>query len=176
MKRTVTLLIAVLLLTSLVFAQEPKKPLSPPGTAEFSFDNGAKITIQYSRPSMRGRKIMGGLVPFGEVWRTGANSATGFVTTANLEINGTKIPAGSYTLYTLPSAEGWKLIVNKQTGQWGTEYDQSKDAARVDMKRTELKQPMEQFTIRFEPGKGKSTMLLLDWETTSVGVSIKEAK
>lgn len=177
MKRTVTLLIAVLLLTSLVFAQEAKKPpLSPPGTAEFSFDNGPKITIAYSRPSMRGRKIMGGLVPFGEIWRTGANSATSFITAVNLDINGTKVPAGSYTLYTLPSADGWKLIINKQLGQWGTEYDQSKDLARIEMKKSTLTQPVEQFTIRFDPAKGKTTTLTLDWETTSASVSIKEAK
>jgi hypothetical protein len=176
MKRIVTLFIAVLLLAGLTVAQGQQKPLSPPGTAEFSFDDGKKITIQYSRPSMRGRKIMGGLVPYGEVWRTGANAATGFVTTADLDINGTKVPAGSYTLYTLPSAEGWKLIINKQTGQWGTEYDQSKDLARIDMTKTELKQPLEQFTIHFEPAKGSTTKMLFDWETTSVSVSVKEAK
>jgi hypothetical protein len=177
MKRITTLFIAVLLLTGLVLSQEAKKPpLSPPGTAEFSFDDGKKVTIQYSRPSMRGRKIMGGLVPYGEVWRTGANAATSLVTTADLDIGGTNVPAGSYTVYTLPSAEGWKLIINKQTGQWGTDYDQSKDLARIDMAKTELKQPLEQFTIHFEPAKGSATKMLLDWETTSASVDIKQAK
>lgn len=176
MKHHATLFIAVLLFTGMLFAQEQKKPLSPPGTAEFSFDDGSKITVQYSRPSIRGRKIMGGLVPYGEVWRTGANAATSFVTTADLMIDTTKVPAGSYTLYTLPSAEGWKLIINKQTGQWGTEYDQSQDLARIDMNKSELKQPLEQFTIHFEPAKGGTTKMLLDWENTSVGVSIKKAK
>ena len=85
-------------------------------------------------PSMRGRKIMGGLVPYDKVWRTGANAATTLKTTAALDFGGTLVPAGTYTLYTLPGEKGWKLIINKQTGQWGTQYDQAQDLARVDLK------------------------------------------
>src|SRR5689334_13753896 len=99
---------------------------SPPGTAEVSLA-GKTVTIKYGRPSMRGRKIMGGLVPYGQVWRTGANEATTLVTPVTLLIGGTTIPAGEYTLWTLPSEGTWKLIVNKQTGQWGTEYDEHQD-------------------------------------------------
>lgn len=176
MKRFATVLVAVIVLASFVIAQEQKKPLSPPDSAMFTFSDGKKITVKYSRPSMRGRKIYGGLVPFDQVWRTGANEATSFVTDGDITINGTKVPAGSYTLYTLPSAGTWKLIVNKQTGQWGTEYDQSKDLARIDMKSAKLPQPVEQFTIKFEPTGGNATTMTLDWESTQTGVDIKQAK
>ena len=114
-------------------AQE-KKPLSPPGEASVKFDDGKTVTIQYSRPSMRGRKIFGGLVPYDQVWRTGANAATSLKTDVDLTIGGANVPAGSYTLYTLPGMNSWKLIINKQTGQWGTEYSEGQDLARVDMK------------------------------------------
>ena len=112
-----------------------------------NFADGKTVTIDYSRPSMRGRKIFGGLVPYGQVWRTGANSATSLKTDANLTIGGAAVPAGSYTLYTIPSETGWKLIINKQTGQWGTEYDEKQDLARVDMKVAKNATPTEQFTI-----------------------------
>ena len=85
---------------------------------------------------MRDRKIFGGLVPYGQVWRTGANSATSLKTDVDLTIGGAPVPAGSYTLYTIPTETGWKLIINKQTGQWGTDYDEKQDLARVDMKVT----------------------------------------
>ena len=142
---------------------------SPPGTAE-TVVNGKKVTIAYSRPSMRGRKIMGELVPFDKVWRTGANKSTEFKTEATLTVGNTVIPAGTYTIYTLPSATGWKLIINKQTGQWGTEYDQSKDLARIDMKVGKTAAPVEQFTITLTTVKS-AVNLKLEWETTSATVS-----
>src|SRR5271167_4969425 len=95
------------------YAQQP--PASPPGTASVTFADGKTLTIAYSRPSMRGRQIFGGLVPYGQVWRTGANAATSFKTDVDLNIGGANVPAGSYTLYTLPGASNWKLIINKQT-------------------------------------------------------------
>ena len=152
------------------------KPLSPPGGASVKFDDGKTVTIQYSRPSMRGRKIFGGLVPYGQVWRTGANAATGLKTDVDLTIGGADVPAGSYTLYSLPGANSWKLIINKQTGQWGTEYNQGQDLARVDMKVVELPSGMETFTISLDKTSATSALLKLDWENTIASVEVKEKK
>ena len=151
-------------------AQE--KPSSPPGKAEVTL-KGQPVTIAYSRPSMRGRKIMGGLVPYGHWWRTGANDATTLTTGTDLDIGGAKVPAGKYTLYTLPSEGTWKLIINKQTGQWGTEYNESQDLARVDMQKSKLSEPVEEFTISFDRKGSDSADLVLEWETTRVWVPVK---
>jgi hypothetical protein len=152
--------------------EDKSKRPSPPGTAEVTL-KGKTVTVDYSRPSMKGRKIMGGLVPYGEVWRTGANEATTLITAVDLNIGGTKVTAGKYTLWTLPSAGTWKLIINKQTGQWGTNYDEKQDFARIDMQKKELSAPVEQFTISFDK-KGEDTAdLVMQWEQTSVSVPIK---
>jgi hypothetical protein len=155
--------------------QDPSKRPSPPGTAEITLA-GKKVTVNYSRPSMRGRKIYGELVPFGQVWRTGANEATSFTTEADLEIGGARVPAGKYTLYTLPSETTWKLIINKQTGQWGTEYNQKQDLARVDMKKELIEIPIEKFTVSFLPKGSDAATLRLDWEKTRAQVDIKMVK
>ncbi|MBI4467953.1 MAG: DUF2911 domain-containing protein [Acidobacteria bacterium] len=149
-------------------------PPSPPGTAEVAL-NGKKISVQYSRPSVRGRKIMGGLVPWEKVWRTGANMATGFTTEADLEIGGLVVPKGSYTLFTIPSAKSWQLIVNKQTGQRGGDYDEKQDLGRAEMKVEQLSGPVEQFTISLAPAKGGAVMNL-DWENTRASVWLKEKR
>src|SRR6202040_966787 len=108
---------------------------------------GKDVSIVYNTPSMKGRKIFGGLVPYDKVWRTGAKAARTWKTEANLKVVTATVPAGTYTLYTLPSEGTWKLIINKQTGQWGTKYDESQDLGRVDMTRSALPEPKEQFTI-----------------------------
>lgn len=174
MRPVLATLSVVLALTLLILtAQEKKPPLSPPGSAEVTLD-GKKITVTYSRPAMRGRKIYGGLVPYGEVWRTGANAATSFTTEAALDIGGATVPQGSYTLYTLPAETGWKLIISKKTGQWGIPYPGEQfDLARIAMKSSALPAPVEQFTISFESkGSGAATMNL-DWETTRASVDLK---
>ncbi len=169
----VTLVIAVSAAAGLA---QDKKPLSPPGQASVKFDDGKTVTIQYSRPSMRGRKIFGGLVPYDQVWRTGANAATSLKTDVDLVIGGANVPAGSYTLYTLPGMSSWKLIINKQVGQWGTEYSEGQDLARVDMKVGQLPSGMETFTISLDKTSGSSAMLKLDWENTTASVEVKEKK
>jgi len=169
----VTITIGVL--TAILVAQQ-NKPASPPGEATLKFADGKTVSIQYSRPSMRGRKIFGGLVPYDQVWRTGANAASSLKTDVALTIGGANVPAGSYTLYTLPSANSWKLIINKQTGQWGTNYDQSQDLARVDMKVSQRSSPLEQFTISFDKTGGDSATLKLEWDTTIASVEVKEKK
>lgn len=126
---------------------------------------GASLWIDYGRPAKRGRVVFGNVVPYGELWRTGANAATQFRTDKALNFGGTTIPAGFYTLWTVPTAQGWKLIVNGQTGQWGTEHDAARDIATIDMKVETLPLPEERFTIRVEPAEGGG-VLRMDWDTT----------
>ncbi len=168
--------ILMVLMAALAVAQQPpqdksKRP-SPPATAEVTL-KGKKVTIDYSRPSLKGRKVGQELAPYGKVWRTGANEATALTTETDLTIGGVKVPAGKYTLYSLPSEGTWKLIINKQTGQWGTQYDQSQDLARVDMKKSSLPQTVEQFTISFDKKGENAADLNLDWENTRVSVPVK---
>ena len=115
-------------------------------------------------------------MPYGQVWRTGANAATSLKTDVDLTIGGANVPAGSYTLYTLPGTNSWKLIINKQTGQWGTEYSQGQDLARVDMKVGQLPSGMETFTISLDKTSATSAVLKLDWENTIASVEVKEKK
>lgn len=145
----------------------------PPGSPHETVKStvgSANISIEYGRPYIRGRKIMGGLVPYGRVWRTGADAATTLTTSKPLVIGGTTVPAGKITLYTLPGEDQWKLILNKQTGQWGTEYDQSQDLARVDLAKQTLTAPVDQLTIAIEPGAGNAGTLKISWETTELSV------
>src|SRR5271165_4436531 len=166
----------VMVALPLLTAAQDKKPLSPPGEVNLKFADGKTVAIQYSRPSMRGRKVFGGLVPYDQVWRTGANSATSLKTDVALTIGGASVPAGSYTLYTLPGMSSWKLIINKQTGQWGTEYDLGQDLARIDMKVTQRPSGLELFTISFDKTGGNSATLKLEWENTIATVEVKEKK
>ena len=153
--------------------QQP--PLSPAEQASVSL-NGKTVTIDYCAPSLRGRKVGEQIAPYGKVWRTGANTATTLRTEASLRIGDQVVPAGTYTLYTLPSAEGWKLIVNKQTGQWGTVYDQSKDLGRIPMSNGPASTaPVETFKIDFEHTRGNKTELHLLWGNTDVHVPVTAA-
>jgi hypothetical protein len=156
--------------SSLLCAQEPR--LSPHVKAEVVL-KGQSITINYGSPRIRGRQIMGKLVPYGQVWRTGADEATSLKTAVDLEIGGTKVPAGSYTIYSLPSEGKWKLIINKQTGQWGTEYDESQDLARIDLTKTTLPSPVDNFTIKFQNTSPDAATLVLEWETTKLSVPVR---
>ncbi|HKG94845.1 MAG TPA: DUF2911 domain-containing protein [Gemmatimonadaceae bacterium] len=124
---------------------------------------GGRITIEYGQPHARGRKVMDGLIPSGSVWRLGANAATMLTTDVDLVIGGTRVPKGSYTLWTMQSQGKWQLIINKQTGQWGTSYDQSQDLARVAMQSRRLAEPIESFTIWLVPaaaGAARGTLRL----------------
>ncbi|HYG97853.1 MAG TPA: DUF2911 domain-containing protein [Terriglobales bacterium] len=152
-----------------------KKPASPRGQATFTFDDGKKISVDYGRPYMRNRKIMGGLVPYGKIWRTGANEATSFESEAALNIGGTTVPAGKYTLFTLPGENEWQLIINKQTGQWGTEYSQGQDVARIPMKVQKLDAPVDQFTVSFDKRGPNAGVMKLEWENISATVDFTEA-
>jgi hypothetical protein len=155
-------------------AQAEKPMPSPPAQAEVTL-NGKAVTIHYNSPRMRGRKIMGELVPYGKQWRTGANPATSFVTDGDLMIGDLHVPAGKYTLSTLPAAPDtpWQLIINKQTGQWGTEYHEDQDLGRTPMQHSSLSSPQEDMSISFEHTSGDSTELHVRWETTDEWVKIQ---
>jgi hypothetical protein len=155
-------------------SQDAKPMPSPPAQAEVTL-NGKPVTIHYNSPRIRGRKIMGELVPYGKVWRTGANPATSFVTAVDLMVGNLHVPAGKYTLYTLPAAPGtpWQLIINKQTGQWGTEYNQGQDLGRTPMQHSTLSSPQEDMSISFEHTTKNSTELHVRWETADEWVKIE---
>jgi hypothetical protein len=149
---------------------------SPPAHADCKFADGKTITVDYSSPRMRGRKIYGGLVPYGKVWRAGANEATAFVISTDLTVGGKTVPAGSYTIFTIPNADSWTLIISKKTGEWGIPYPgEADDFARVDMKVSKLPSPVEDFTISFHQS-GSACTMSLDWEATRASVDIAEKK
>jgi hypothetical protein len=152
--------------------QDKSKRPSPPAQATWDLGGGKSVTIDYSSPRAKGRKIYGELIPFGQVWRTGANEATTLVTPVDLVIGGTTVPAGSYTIFTIPNKDKWTLIISKKTGEWGTDYPgQANDLARVDMKVSTLPSPVENFTISFEKA-GNGANLNIDWETTRASVMV----
>jgi len=148
---------------------------SPTQTLKQNFGLSS-ITLTYSRPAIKGRKVFGDLVPFGKVWRTGANEATTLVTDTNLNVGGKDVPAGSYTIFTLPNADKWVLIISKKTGEWGIPYPgEGEDFTRVDMRVSQLSSPMENFTIAFDQ-TGSTCAMHVDWEKTRASVDISEKK
>lgn len=149
---------------------------SPPARAACKFADGKTITVNYSSPRMRGRKIFGDLVPFGEVWRAGADKATTFVPNVDVIVGGKNVPAGKYTMFTLPTQTKWTLIISKQTGEWGIPYPgEQYDFARLEMKVSKLSTPLENFSISFDQSGTRCTMKL-DWETTRASIDIAEKK
>ena len=151
-------------------AQTPTLKVAPSGraTTVVSLSNPAnrnapaqKIRIDYGQPHARGRAIVGGVVPFDTIWRTGANEATTLSTDVDLVIGGKRIAKGDYTLYTLPSKSGWQLIVNKQTGQWGTDYKADQDLVRIPLTVAPLTSPVEQFTFAIDPTPDGGTIRML---------------
>jgi monoamine oxidase len=133
---------------------------------------GKKITISYGRPFMKGRAIFGGLVPWGQVWRTGADEATTFTTEADVVVGGLKVPKGEYSLFTVPTEKQWTLVLNKTAKQWGAfKYDAAQDLGRAPMTITTSTKPVEQFTIEIVPA-GKQLTLKLSWDKTVATVAI----
>jgi hypothetical protein len=166
MKRAAFLMITFLSVVSLACAQD--KPASP--KAETSGKVGAAtVKITYCQPSARNRKIMGGLVPYGEVWRTGANEATTLEFDKPVKIEGKDVPAGKYALFTIPGENEWTIILNKETKQWGAyKYNDKEDLLRVTVKPTKTAAFVETFNI--STGKDE---IVLKWENTAVPVKIK---
>jgi Protein of unknown function (DUF2911) len=151
--------------------QDKSQRPSPPEKAECKL-GGSTVTVDYSSPRANGRKIFGGLVPYGKVWRAGANEATAFVTDTDLTVGGTPVPAGKYTLFTVPEENKWTLVISKKTGEWGIPYPGAgSDLARVDMKVSKLPSAVENFTIAFDQS-GSGCTLHMDWETTRASIEI----
>ncbi len=172
-KRIVLPLVLTILFTPAAYAQMGGggKP-SPAASASCDLGGGKTIKTDYSSPRMKSRKIYGELVPFGEVWRTGANEATTFVASADVVVGGKAVPAGSYTIFTVPTADKWTLIVNKKTGEWGIPYKyESDELVRVDMKVSKLPSAVENFTIAYDKSASGCTMRV-DWEKTRAAVEI----
>jgi hypothetical protein len=161
---------------ALLAAAQQQKRASPHETVSTTLD-GAKVTITYGRPYAKGRKIMGGLVPYGQVWRTGADEATKLTTDTALTIGDVRVPAGSYSLFTVPEPTKWTLVINKTADQFGAfDYDQKVDLGRTAMKVSPTAAPAEQFTIKFEPKGGSAATLDMFWENTLASVPVKAAK
>jgi hypothetical protein len=182
MKTLRPLSIAILTLVAVLGAQAQDKPrVSPAATVKATIDD-ADVTIVYSRPYTKDpktgapRKIWGGLVPFGKVWRTGANEATVLTTTKALDFGGTALPAGSYSLFTVPEENGGKLIINKQTGQWGTKYDEKQDLAKVDLTKVKADAPADQFTITLDKNPAGGGTIKLIWEDAAYSVNFSVKK
>ncbi len=177
MKKTALVTLFLLAISVVALAQQDKsKRPSPPAQAQCKFSDGKMITVDYSSPRAKGRKIFGELVPYGEVWRTGANEATTFVSTANLNAGGKDIPAGSYTIFTIPEQDKWTLIISKHTGEWGIPYKyESEELVRIPMAASKTSGPVENFTISFDQSGGACTMQL-SWENTQASVKFDEKK
>jgi hypothetical protein len=144
---------------------------SPPASTAVSIA-GKQITVDYYAPSMHGRKIMGGLVPFGEVWCPGANVATGLTTQADLQIGTLKLPKGTWSIWAIPGEKEWTLIVNKQSGQHHLDYESSQDIGRTKMTVKTLASPVETFRIELSSNGGNKGTLALIWETTEASIPI----
>lgn len=151
--------------------QDGKKLPSPAATTSVTLA-GSNVTINYNAPSMRGREIFGGLVPYQKVWRTGANPATSLITPVSLHIGRLLVPAGEYTVYTLPAKDKWMLIINKHTKQWGTEYYEAEDLGRVELKHHTLDSPQEVMSISFDDIKKDSAELHIRWATEDESVKV----
>jgi Protein of unknown function (DUF2911) len=176
MKKIAVSVLFVFALCLISSAQDKSKRPSPPEQAQCKFSDGKTITVDYSSPRAKGRKIFGDLVPYGQVWRTGANEATTFVTNTSVSTEGRDIPAGNYTIFTVPEQNKWTLIVNKKTGEWGIPYKyESEELARIPMSVSKTSGPVENFTIRFDQG-GNACTLNMSWEETQASVKLSEKK
>jgi hypothetical protein len=158
--------LSAFLMFSVVFISAAQKRASPAKTAEGTI-NGAVITVNYSSPSVKGRTIFGDLVPLGKVWRAGANEATIFETSKDITVEGEKLPAGKYSFFIIPGESSSTFIFNKQTGQWGTKYDESKDALRVTVNSGQTSTLTENLTytvmddgleVKWEYGRAKASI------------------
>lgn len=173
MRKLITLSLCTLLTAAVAIAQDaPKPPLSPAAKAEATI-GGKKITVNYSAPSKRDRVIMGGLVPYDKVWRTGANAATTLETETDLMIGSLHVPAGKYSLLTIPTQKEWTLIVSKQSDLRGSSnYDEKQDLGRVKMAVSQVRNTVETFLIDVKPSGAKNGTLSLTWENTTATVPV----
>lgn len=172
----VIVVLGVVLFGAYKFMQAQTKKASPETTAIYS-ENGKELTVFYCAPSKKGREIFGGLVPYGEVWRTGANEATTFTTNKDLQIDGKILPAGKYTLWTIPEKDAWTIIWNDKQYGWGVDFsnkalrEPEADALQVKVPVQITDSPVELFTISFE--ESDNLALVFAWDKTKVAVPIE---
>jgi hypothetical protein len=167
--KSAVVLVATMTISMNAFAQETKKPASPPATATGKIKD-ATITIAYSTPSVKGRTIWGGLEAYNTVWRAGANEATTFETDKDITVQGKKLSAGKYIFFLIPKESGtWTAIFNKEPKQWGAyKYEEAKDALRVEVKTKALKATQERLVYKIT-----KSGFALEWDKISVPVTIK---
>jgi hypothetical protein len=163
--------IAALALAATTYAEDQRASPHAEVTATLA---GKKLTVSYGRPFAKGRAIFGGLVPWGEVWRTGADEATTFTTETDVVIGGLKVPKGEYAVFTIPAEKQWTLVLNKTAKQWGAfKYDAAQDLGRVSMTIASTAKPVEQFTVAMVPA-GKQLTLKLSWDKTVASIAIAQ--
>jgi tetratricopeptide (TPR) repeat protein len=152
---------------------QPIKTPQPSPSQTIKQDFGiSSIELSYSRPSIKGRKIFGDLVPFGQVWRTGANGVTRIKFADDVTVGGQPLKAGEYAIYTIPNEKEWDVIISKGVNNWGTEYKQDEDVARFKVKSIKLDQPVETFTMQFANIRSNSAELHIMWEKTAVAIPV----
>lgn len=174
MKRYFFTFLASGLLTFSASAQELKMPAaSPSATLKQDFSTSS-IEVTYSRPSMRNRKVFGDLVPYGQIWRTGANGATKLTFGEDVSLNGNMVKAGTYALYTIPSEKEWKVIINKGTSNWGTSgFDAKDDVASFSIPATKSGKTLQSFTISIDNVTSNSCDIVMAWENTEATINVK---
>jgi Protein of unknown function (DUF2911) len=153
-------------------AQSGKTMPSPAAETNVTL-NGKSVVIHYNSPRLKGRTIGSDIVPYGEVWRTGANPATTLITPTNLKIGTLDVPAGTYTIFTLPNKDQWLFIVSKKTGEWGIPYPEGNDLGRTPMTSKPVASSQEDMSISFENTHGATTELHVKWGTTDQYVTVK---
>ena len=170
--RSTIALILLLGIFSGTYAQEPLKPRPSPLEMVTMKYEGTYIKVTYGRPHKRGREIFGGLEPYGQVWRTGANEATEISVTDRINFGGKILEAGTYTIFSIPYADRWTIILNSELGQWGAyNYNEKSDILRFDVPTQQLEIVYEPFTIEFEQ-EAKSANLVMKWDRTAVSIPI----
>lgn len=176
MKNTIAPFVCTLILATGLHAQEAKKidfPL-PSSSATVKERVGVTdVSVEYSRPNIRDRKIFGGLVPYGQVWRTGANAATKITFGTDVKLGGVAVPAGSYALFSIPGETEWTVILSKVVEEWGSyAYNQKDDQARIKVKPVAMSEPLETMTISVQDIRGGKANLVIAWDKTKVPVEL----
>lgn len=172
-KKVSTLMLAVSLFAFTATAQIQTPQASPAATISQSVGLG-KATVEYSRPALKGRKMFGVQVPYGKVWRTGANKITNLILSEDMLVGGKKVPAGTYGLFTIPTATDWTIILSKDANMWGAyEYKEANDVVRFTVKSQKLAKAQEYFTIEFMDFSASEAMVAISWENVQVKFALK---
>lgn len=155
----------------------PEPRQSPLGLSRVMLDDDSYVKVVYGRPQVREREIFGQLIPFGEIWRTGANEATEITFTRDVQIAGERLEEGTYSLFTIPERDSWTIIFNRQLGSWGAySYDEDADVMRTQVPVQTTDEPVEAFTIMFEQQEGEEqAVMVMKWESTQVELLLRPA-